>query len=98
MNKFYIFDRTLKPVKYVLFDTVQDIVNYLEGYVQRAIGKSRKQFMFEMSELGHGYDDNNGVLFTRLLSEHANIGIIKGGTPVKCDIHMVSFDKEEFGT
>lgn len=97
-NKFYIFDKTINPVKYQLFDTVDQLVSYLEGLVVRAFGKTRDQFMFDMSSLGHGYDDPAGVTFTRLISEHVNIGMLKNGVPTKCDVHMVQFDKEEFGT
>jgi len=62
------------------------------------MGKTRDEFMYEMTEIGHGYDDPDGVNFTRLLSEYVNIGIIQDGKPNKCDVHAVEkFSKPEYG-
>jgi hypothetical protein len=98
MKKFYVYDTTLPKPDYVLFESVPDLVNYLEGYVQRAMKKTRDTFMYQMSEIGHGYDDRNGANFTQLLSEYVNIGVINDGRPMKCDVHRaVAFNKEEFG-
>jgi hypothetical protein len=98
MKKFYIYDVTISKPDYVLFDSVPQLVNYLEGYIQRALRKTRKQFMYEMSEIGHGYDDNAGANFTQLLSEYANIGVIQNGQPTKCDVHRaVAYNQEEYG-
>lgn len=96
--KFYIFDTTLAKPDYVLFDSVPNLVRYLENWIQRAMKKTRSQFMFEMSEIGHGYDDAPGANFTQLLSEYVNIGIVQSNKPVKCDVHRsVAFNKPEFG-
>ena len=98
MKKYYVFDTTTTPPKYVIYGTTWEIVKYLESYVLRALKKTRAQFMYEMSELGHGYDDSDGVSFTRLLGEYVNIGVIQKGKPVKCDIHVVNkFSSEEYG-
>lgn len=96
--KYYIFDTTLGRPDYVLFQTIPGLVGYLENWIQRAMKKTRAQFMFEMSEIGHGYDDPNGANFTQLLSEYVNIGVFQNGKPVKCDVHRQSaYDKPEFG-
>jgi len=98
MKRYYIFDTTATPPQYVTFDTVREVVRYLEEYVQRALKQPRAQFMYEMSELGHGEDDARGVNFTRQLSEYVNIGKIQNGKPVKCDIHVVErFSSPEYG-
>ena len=98
-DKFYMFDTTLPKPDYVLFETLPGLVGYLENWIQRAMKKTRSQFMYEMAEVGHGYDDPAGASFTQLLSEYVNIGIVQhDGRIVKCDVHRaVAFNKEEFG-
>ena len=96
-NKFYIKDSTIKKIIY--FDAVPEVVHYLESLVKKVEGKTRPQFMQYLSELGHGYDDFNGVSFTRALAEKFEIGYVNNmGNHVRTDIHsMSSFTKEEFG-
>lgn len=98
MNKYYIFDTTLTPAQYVTFDTVPQVVGYLESYIQRALKQTREYFMYDLAELGHGEDDPQGVNFTRQLSDYVNIGKIQNDKPVKCDIHVVErFSAPEYG-
>ena len=98
MNRYYIFDTTLTPAQYVTFETVPQVVEYLEYYIKRALKQTRENFMYELAELGHGDDDARGVNFTRQLSEYVNIGKIQNGKPVKCDIHVVErFSSPEYG-
>jgi hypothetical protein len=84
--------------RYVHFNTITELVTYLEGLVQRAHHLTRKQYMQNLIELGYGYDDAPGVTFTRSLGEGFNIGVIKDGKYVKTDVHAInSFSKPEFG-
>lgn len=84
--------------KYVQFNTLPELVTYLEGMVQRANKITRKQYMQNLIELGYGYDDPQGATFTRALAEDFNIGVIRDGKYVKTDVHTAStFYKPEFG-
>ena len=44
-----------------------------------------------MSELGHGYDDPQGINFTNLMSDHFEIGALKkDGKLVQTNIHELA--------
>jgi len=87
--KYYIQDSTLN--KYVYFDTVPEIVKHLEEMVKRAMGLTRQQFTQNLVELGYGYDDADGVVFTRGMADQFNIGILnKEGKHIKTDIYNIS--------
>jgi hypothetical protein len=70
-TKFYIKDTTVKKVEH--FDSVAAAVKYLEGVIKRITGQTRAQFMQQLAELGHGYDDRDGVTFTRAMAEKVEI-------------------------
>jgi hypothetical protein len=84
--KYYIIDRqvSLKPA---LFNDLKDLVNTLEKVVQYKFNLSRKQYMQNLIELGHGVDDPLGKTFTEAMSEHVDIGVIKNNACVRCNIH-----------
>lgn len=97
MNKLYIQDSTIG--RYVTFDTVPQLVGYLNLMVPRAFNMSRTQYVQNLIDLGHGYDDAAGVMFTRAMAENFNIGIVKNNSYVRTDIHEISnFQTEEFGS
>ena len=98
MKKFYINDKTIG--RYVYFNSVNELVNYLDGLCRRATSLTRAQYMQNLIDLGYGYDDAGGVTFTRSLAEQFEMGAInKDGTRIKCDVHeAVSFLKEEYGS
>jgi hypothetical protein len=97
MNSFYIQDSTVG--KYVTFSKVTDLVEYLNQLVPRAFKMTRAQYMQNLIDLGHGYDDPAGVTLTRAMADQFNIGIIKNGNYVRTDIHTAAeFQKEEFGS
>ena len=97
MNKFYIQDTTIG--KYVTFDTVSQVVNYLENMIPRAFKISKESYIQNLLDLGYGYDDRGGVMLTRVMSEQFNIGIVKDNNYVRTDIHTATaFQKEEFGS
>ena len=94
---YYIQDSTAG--KYVIFGTVPELVTYLEGMVQRAHNLTRKQYMQNLIDLGYGYDDPQGVTFTRQMGDQFNIGIVRNGNYLRTDIHSQNaFTKEEFGS
>ena len=99
MNKFYIQDPTLGQQKYVTFNTVPELVNYLNTMIPRAFKISRAEYMQNLIDLGHGYDDRDGVTLTRAMADQFNIGLVKNGTYVRTDVHTANaFEKEEYGS
>lgn len=97
-NKFYVQDKTIGN-KFVYFNEVRDLVNYLGNtLVPRATGKSRAEFIQTLIDLGHGYDDSDGVTLTRVLSESFNIGVVRNNSHVRTDIHAATrFSSEGYG-
>ncbi len=96
MNKLYIQDSTIG--RYVTFNTVPELVSYLNALVPRAYKISRGEYVQNLIDLGHGYDDPQGVMLTRAMAEDFNIGVIKNGAYVRTDVHSVSrFQQEEYG-
>jgi len=85
--RYYIIDTTLSNQNQA-FNTVQEVVQHLEGTVQRKFKLTRKQYMQNLIDLGYGYDDDGGLTFTASLSEYFNIGVIQdGGRYVRTNIH-----------
>ena len=100
--KYYITDTTIKPPQEKVFSTYPEVVSYLEGMSLRESGRTRKQLMNELMELGYGFDDRSSVAFVRNMSERFSIGVIRdaGGISRKtrCDITTIEqYQKEEFG-
>jgi hypothetical protein len=97
MSKFYIQDSTIG--RYVIFDSVPQVVSYLGSMIPRAFNMSRDQYVQNLLDLGYGYDDAGGITLTRAMAEQFNIGIVKDGNYVRTDIHeAISYQGEEFGT
>ena len=96
MSKFYIQDATIN--RYVTFDTLPELVKYINNMIPRAFNMSREQYVQNLIDLGHGYDDPEGVMVTRAISEEFNVGVIKNNTCVKTDVHTAAaYQKEEYG-
>ena len=100
--KYYIVDTTIKPQTEKRFDTYPEVVNYLGTMSQRAYKQTRKERMIMLEEIGHGYDDPEGVTFVRSMAEYFEMGIIRNNAGVlnrmKCDIPSIAlYQKEEFG-
>ena len=95
-GQIYIKDPTIKQVVYK--NSLPETISYLEEMCQRGLNKSRKQLMNEAVELGHAYDDVGGYEFLRYMQEQVEIGMVKNGKNVKCDITMNLYDKPEYGT
>jgi hypothetical protein len=96
--KYYVQDTTIGG-KYVYFDNIRDLVNYLGNtLIPRATGGSRAAFIQNIIDLGHGYDDVDGVTLTRVISETFNVGIVRGNTHVRTDVHATArFANENYG-
>lgn len=89
MNKYYIVDTTLNNNP-IVFNSINELVKHLEGTVQRKFRQTRKQYMQNLIDLGFGYDDDAGKVFTQSLSEHFNIGVMNGTSFKKCNVHEVN--------
>jgi hypothetical protein len=99
---FYINDSTINPPTEKQFTTYNETVRYLESMSARAYKQTRKQRMIILEELGHGYDDSDGVNFVRSMAEAFEMGVIRNDAGIirrmKCDITSISkFQSEEFG-
>lgn len=84
--KFYIIDTTISNNP-IIFDTLSDIIKHLEGTVRRKFSLTRSQYMQNLIDLGYGYDDKEGSNFVGSLSEHFDIGVIRGGQCLRTNIH-----------
>jgi hypothetical protein len=90
MTNYYIIDTTApqkgqSPV--LTFLTTEGVVAYLEKMCIRRFGKTRKQYMFSVSELGFGEDDQAGRSFSEQMEQYFNMGVIrKDSNPVRCNI------------
>lgn len=96
MNKLYIQDATIG--QYVTFNTVQELVSYLNTLIPRAFKISRSEYVQNLIDLGHGYDDPQGIMLTRAMADQFNIGVIKNNSYVRTDVHSISnFQNPEYG-
>ena len=90
MNKFYIIDTTLSREP-LIFENIQSLVSHLEGTVKRKFKQNRNQYMQNLVDLGHGYDDKDGKNFTESMRTIFNIGIVgKNGSLKNCNVHDVA--------
>ena len=95
----YITDTTINPVKDVVFNTYMAAVKHLEGMVRRAFGQTRKDYMLLLESVGHGDDDGNSVNFVRAMAERFEMGVLRSGRKMRCDVTSVfMFNKPEYGS
>lgn len=95
---YYIVDTTVRPNKVVHVATYPEVVSHLEGMSVRAFKQTRRQRMILLEEVGHGEDDRQSVNFVRAMAEVFNMGIVREGNLMRCDITSSEFfKKEEFG-
>ena len=98
MTTIYIVDTTIKPSQEIRFNSYSPAVKRLEEMSIRAFGQTRKNRMLVLEELGHGYDDPDSINFVRSMAESFNMGVIREGLKMRCDITTISlYQKEEFG-
>jgi hypothetical protein len=96
--KYFVQDPKTNQFYYT--ENVPDMVRFLERLTKERLGLTRAQFTQNLADLGHGYDDPQGITFTRALAaDHFYIGAVKsGGQHFRCDIHDTNnFSKPEFG-
>lgn len=92
--KYYVRDGNLSKQ----FDTIPQVVRFLEELVKIKFGKTRAQWMDDLVSLGHGYDDDKGQTFTNTLAEHVEIGVVRGDRLLRATIHDVdNHNRPEFG-
>ncbi len=95
----YITDTTATPNKDVVFTQYNAAVKYLEGMSRRAFGQTRKDYMNLLESVGHGEDDSASVNFVRAMADRFQIGLIREGRKMKCDITAAFvFNKPEYGS
>lgn len=70
-------------------NTVAEVVSHLEKMLFKKHRVTRKQYMQNLIELGHGYDDAEGRVFAEQLRNEFEFGVIKQNRHVKCNIHDV---------
>ena len=93
----YITDTTLTKPQDMFFKTYPEAIKYLESMCIRT-GKSRKQYMILLEDVGYGYDDSNSATFVRGMAEKFDMGVVRENRKVRCDISTISvFDKPEYG-
>jgi hypothetical protein len=98
MSKYYIVDSTKNqngknPV--VLFETIECVVNYLDGMCHRKFQQTRKSYMENAESLGFGGDETTGRAFYEQMSQYFNIGMIRSDSvPIRCNI----FEANYYGT
>lgn len=96
--QFYTVDTTQRPPQEKRFGSYSDLVTYLSGMSQRAFGQNKQQRTILLEECGHGADDRNSTLFVRSMQEQFQIGVIREGRRVQCDVTtLVAFQKPEYG-
>jgi hypothetical protein len=84
--KYYILD-TQRCREPVVFNSVLDVVSALEIVVKYKFNLSRKQYMQNLIDLGYGADDSIGRTFTESMADYIEIGVVKNGRCVRCNIH-----------
>jgi hypothetical protein len=103
-NTYYIIDSTAKqngksPV--ILFNTTAGVITRLEEMCKKKFGKSRKDYMYSVSELGFGEDDGEGQSFFEQMEQYFNMGVIRNDSvPMKCNIFQAkqfAKGKAEYG-
>ena len=97
--KYYIIDTTVTD-KNKTFNSIEEVVKYLEGTVLRKFSLSRADYMQNLIDLGYGYDDQKGATFVQSLSEYFNIGVLRNGAPMRTNIHEATYHnkfRKEFG-
>lgn len=95
----YITDTTVKPYKDVTFNDYHSAVRYLEGMCQRSGQGTRRDHMILLESIGYGDDDPTSVTFVRSMAERFDIGIIREGRKMRCDITTAfAFNKPEYGS
>lgn len=95
---FYVVDKTLNPAQEKRVGSYPELVSYLSGMSQRAYGQNKAQRTILLEELGNGADDRNSTLFVRSMQEQFEIGVVRDGRRMQCDVTtIVAFQKPEYG-
>lgn len=87
--KYYIIDKQVSHQP-AIFNSLNELVNALERVVQYKFKMTRKQYMQNLIDLGHGIDDPLGRTFTESMAECVEIGVIKNNTCLRCNVHEVA--------
>lgn len=95
--KYYIVDSTKSSngqSPCLLFDTVEQVISYLEGMCLRAFKKTRSKLMESAADTGLYFDDSEGRAFYELMLEYFNIGYIVGNSPARKNIFEARYNEK----
>ena len=87
--KYYIIDKQVSHQP-AIFNSLNELVSTLERVVQYNFNITRKQYMHNVIDLGHGVDDHLGRKFTESMSDYVEIGVMKNNACVRCNVHEVT--------
>lgn len=88
--KYYIVDPSVSN-KTFYFNSLSEVISYLETACKRLHKVSRKEYMRNLEELGYNADDSLGRNFIEAMSDSFNIGIIKDNRLVRCNIFEATY-------
>ena len=95
---YYVLDTTTRPIQVATFPTYRELVAELEKLSIKKFRQTRHDRMVLLEEVGHGDDDARSVNFVRTMAEAFEMGVIREGKLIRCDVTAVEFfQKEEFG-
>jgi hypothetical protein len=83
--KYYIQHNKL-GTKPVLLNTINEVAQRLGDLCKSTSGMSRSAFMQNRVDLGHPSDESSGRTFIEAMSETVNIGLVKDGQLLRCNI------------
>lgn len=83
--KYYIVDPSTGN-KTFSFNSLNEVISYLEIACKRLHKMSRKDYMQNLEELGYSADDALGRNFIEAMADSFNIGVIKDNKLVRCNI------------
>lgn len=90
---YYIKDTTVN--KNVTFDTKEKLIEYLEQPLIRKFRMNKAQWADHISSLGHSVGDDYSYYQT--LSEHFEMGVVRDGKAMRCDIFYAAKPNDAYG-
>lgn len=95
---FYVKDTTTRPAIIRHFNNYPEFVSHLDVMCQKVNGQTKKQRIQLLEEIGYGADDYNFTLFIRSMQEQFEVGVIRDGRLIQCDVPaLVAYQKPEYG-
>ncbi len=83
---YYISETLKKGQKPKYFNSINEVITYLEDVCKRKHKLSRRDYMQSLAELGHPADESSGKNFVEAMAESVNIGIVRKDQLLQCNI------------